>query len=90
MVAALKDKQISLFLLLPLPKVKHGGSSVRVHPCRLIPYSKIIPTTNPQEFNVETSDNGQKNMSNVDQIPLTDLRSRFDDSELPNEDVKVD
>ena len=28
--------------------VKHGGSYVRVHPCRLIPYSKTIPTTNPQ------------------------------------------
>ena len=53
--------------------VKHGGSYVRIHLCRLIPYSKPIPTTNPQEFNVETSINGQKNMSNVDQIPLTDL-----------------
>ena len=29
-------------------------------------------------------------MSNVDQIPLTDLRGHFDDSELPNEDVMVD
>ena len=70
--------------------IKHGGSYVRVHPCRLIPYSKTIPTTNPQEFNVETSDNGQKNMSNVDQIPSTDLRGHFDDSKLPNEDVTVD
>ena len=70
--------------------VKHGGSYVRVHPCRLIPYSKTIPRTNPQAFNVETSDNGQKNMSNVDQIPSIDLRGHFDDSELPNEDVTVD
>ena len=37
-----------------------------------------------------TSDNGQENMSNVDQIPSTDLRGHFDDSELPNEDVMVD
>ena len=37
-------------------------------------FSKTIPTMNPQEFNVETSENGQKNMSNVDQIPSTDLR----------------
>ena len=29
-------------------------------------------------------------MSNVDQIPSTDLRGHFDDSELPNEDVMVD
>ena len=45
---------------------------------------------NPQEFNVETSDNGQKNISNVDHIPSTDLRGHFDDSELPNEAVTVD
>ena len=29
-------------------------------------------------------------MSNVDQIPSTNLRGHFDDSELPNEDVTVD
>ena len=29
-------------------------------------------------------------MSNVDQIPSTDLRGHFNDSELPNEDVTVD
>ena len=55
-----------------------------------MPYSKTIPKTNPQEFNVKTSDNGQKNKSNIDQIPSTDLRGHFDDSELPNEDIMVD
>ena len=48
------------------------------------PYQRQILKNSMSKYN------GLKNMSNVDQIPSTDLRDHFDDRELPNVDVTVD